>query len=133
MTKPQLFTCMAFADADAAIEFLTALGFAEVLVVRDPDDPATVVHAQFRWRDNGGLMFGSVRPDDELGFAQEPGLGRCNLVVASDEEVDATLARAVAAGATVVQEPHHPPHGGRSTAVRDPEGNLWNIDSYPGE
>lgn len=45
----------------------------------------------------------------------------------------ATLARALAAGATQLDEVHEPPHGGRSVAVRDAEGNLWNIDSYAGE
>ena len=101
MSTPQLYACLRYLDVDAVIPLLEALGFTERAIMRDPDDPRVVHHAQFRWRDNGGLMFGSVRPDDELGFAQEPGLGRCNLVVASDEEVDATLARAVAAGATV--------------------------------
>ena len=50
--------------------------------------------------------------------------------------VDAQLPCVAAAldhGATLAQEPHHPPHGGRSAAVRDAEGNLWNVDSYPGE
>jgi len=133
MDKPQLFHCLAFTDVDRAIDFLTAIGFTEVVVVRDPDDPATVVHAQFRWRDHGGLMFRSVRHDDTLGFASRPGVGACNLVVTSDAEVDRVLTAALDHGATLAQEPHHPPHGGRSAAVRDAEGNLWNIDSYPGE
>lgn len=131
--KPQLFACLCYADADAGIAFLEALGFTEVLVVRDPDDPATVAHAQFRWRDNGGIMLGSVRQDDPTGFASRPGVSAVNLVVGSDAEVDQTLQRALDAGATLVQEPVEPPYGGRTTCVRDAEGNLWNIDSYPGE
>lgn len=133
MTKPQLFHCLAFADADRQIDFLTAIGFTEVLIVRDQDDPTRVVHAQFRWRDNGGLMFGSVRADDPVGFASRPGGGACNLVVESDAVVDEVVAIALAHGATLAQEAHNPPHGGRSAAVRDAEGNLWNVDSYPGE
>lgn len=133
MTKSQLFSCLTFADADRGIEFLKALGFTERIVVRDPDDPSQVRHAQFRWRDTGGVMFGSVRADDEVGFATTPGVGRINLVVASDDDVDATLQRALEAGGRLVQEPQHPPYGGRSAAVADPEGNLWNIDSYEGE
>ena len=92
-----------------------------------------MVHAQFGWRDNGGVMFGSVRENDERGFASTPGVARCNLVVACDEEVDAVLQRALAAGARLVMEPTHPPYGGRCAAVADSEGNLWNIDSYEGE
>ena len=52
---------------------------------------------------------------------------------AAAAEVDRVLTAALDHGATLAQEPHHPPHGGRSAAVRDAEGNLWNIDSYPGE
>lgn len=133
MTKAQLFCCLTYADADRAIEFLTALGLTERLVVRDPDDPTQVRHAQFRWRETGGVMFGSVRADDELGFASTPGAGRTNLVVTCDEAVDETVQRALAAGGRLVQEPQHQPYGGRSAAVADPEGNLWNIDSYEGE
>lgn len=133
MTKSQLFACLAFADADRGIEFLKALGFTERLIVRDPDDPSHVVHAQFRWRDNGGLMVGSVRPGDDREFAPKPGGGRINLVVAGDDEVGATLQRAVAAGGRVVAEVEHQPYGGCCGAVADPEGNMWNIDSYEGE
>lgn len=132
MTKPQLHHCLRYRDADRALAFLQALGFTERLVVRDPGDPSVVVHAQVQWRDNGGVMLGSARRDDKAEYL-EPGRGVCNLVVASDEEVDATVARAVAAGGTLVAEPSHPPHGGRTAGVLDHEGNYWNIDSYEGE
>lgn len=132
-TKPQLFHCLTFLDVDAGIEFVSALGFVERLVVRDEADSSRVVHAQFGWRDNGGIMFGSVRPDDPLGFASRPGQGACNLVFATEAEIDSAVERAVAAGATVVQEPHRPAHGGYSAALRDREGNLWNLDTYAGE
>jgi uncharacterized glyoxalase superfamily protein PhnB len=68
-------------------------------------------------------------------------------------DVDATYARAVGAGASVVtqdpqavwercqtagvdvirepQEPHHDP-GGMTFSVRDPEGNAWSFGSYVG-
>ncbi len=132
MTKPQLFACLTYERGDAALAFLEALGFHPVLIVRDDDDPTRIVHAQLRWRDNGGLMFGSAR-SDELGEHLTPGGGVVNLVVEPDAAVDATLQRAVAAGATIIQEPHHPPHGGRTALARDAEGNYFNIDSYPGE
>lgn len=132
MTTPQLYACLTYIDADAGLAFLTTLGFTEVLVVRDQDDPTRIVHAQLRWRDNGGLMFGSHRVDD-LADVLTPGGAVVNLVVASDADVQATVDRAVAAGATLVQEPHRPPHGGVSALIGDPEGNYFNIDSYPGE
>ncbi len=130
MTQPQLFQCFRFTDADRAITFLRALGFVEQLTVRDPDDPSIVQHAQFRWRENGGIMFGS---DRDGGVGPATGVGCCNIVVASDEEVDATLQRALEAGGTQLNDVNEPPHGGRNVAVTDPEGNIWNIDSYPGE
>lgn len=130
MTKPQLYACLRFTDCDAGIAFVEALGFTERLVVRDPEQPGLIHHAQYQWRDTGGIMFGSDRPD---GIGPAPGTGCINLVVASDAEVDAVLNRALAVGARQLSEITEPDHGGRSVAVADSEGNIWNIDSYPGE
>lgn len=130
MTKPQLFACLRFTDCTAGIAFVEALGFTRRLVVSDPDVPGVVHHAQYHWRDNGGIMFGSDRPD---GIGPAPGTACINLVVPTDDEVNAVLARALAAGATQLDDVHEPDHGGRSVAVADAEGNIWNIDSYTGE
>lgn len=130
MTTPQLYACLRYHDADAAISFVTALGFTERIVVRDESDPAVVAHAQFRWREEGGIMFGTDRTD---GIGPRPGSACVNLVVASDDEVDRVLAAALGAGGKQLDEVHEPPYGGRSVALADPEGNIWNIDSYPGE
>lgn len=126
---PQLYACLRCKDADAVINFLTALGFTERLVVRDPDDPTTIHHAQLQWRANGGLMLGS---DRDGGFGPTPGAACINIVVATDDDVDATVQRAVAAGGRQLGDVHQPDHGGRTAAVTDPEGNIVNIDSYPG-
>lgn len=130
MTTPQLYACLRYKDADAAIAFVTALGLTERLVVRDEKDPSFVHHAQFRWRDNGGVMFGS---DRDGGVGPDTAAACTNLVVATDEEVDQVLAAALDAGGEQLGELQEPPHGGRSVAVTDPEGNIWHIDSYPGE
>lgn len=130
MTTSQLYACLRYAEADAAIAFVTALGFTERLVVRDETDPSFVHHAQFRWRETGGIMFGS---DRETSIGPRAGAGCVNLVVPDDAEVDRVLAAALAAGGRQLDDVHEPPHGGRSVAVADPEGNIWNIDSYPGE
>lgn len=131
MTTPQLYATFRYQDADQALAFLRALGFTERLVVRDEQDPSVVQHAQLQWRDNGGVMLGSVQPRMHPG----PTVGQqsANLVVASDAEVDATIQRALQAGGTLAQEIRENPYGGRSGLIRDPEGNHWNIDSYPGE
>ncbi|MCT1386140.1 VOC family protein [Brachybacterium sp. p3-SID1565] len=134
MTTPQLYHCLRSTDADRTIAFLTALGFTEKLVFRDPEDPTIVHHAQFQWRDHGGLMLGSVRGDEEETAPWfRPGASVCNLVVPSDEQVDEVLRRGVEAGGRVAAEPSEPPHGGRTAGILDHDGNYWNIDSYPGE
>lgn len=48
-------------------------------------------------------------------------------VVASKEEVDALLATAAAAGATVTDPPHDRPWGIYSGYFRDLDGHLWEI------
>ena len=48
-------------------------------------------------------------------------------VVASRDEVDAVLAQAKAAGATVTDSPHDRPWGIYSGYFRDPDGHLWEI------
>ena len=75
-------------------------------------------------------MFGTDRED---GIGPRPGTACVNLVVAADDEVDRVLAAARDAGASQLDEVQEPPHGGRTVAVADGEGNIWNIDSYPGE
>ena len=127
MTTPQLFHCLRYTDADRGIDFLQAIGFTTAMIVRDPDDATLVAHAQLAWRDNGGIMLGSVRDDDPHYL---PGI--CNLVVASDEDVDSLFAAALAHGATTVTEPNDAPHGGRNACVADFDDHWWNLDSYPG-
>jgi uncharacterized protein len=47
--------------------------------------------------------------------------------VASEADVDALLARAEAAGATLTDRPHDRPWGIYSGYFRDPDGHLWEI------
>ncbi|WP_232547681.1 VOC family protein [Propioniciclava soli] len=129
MTTPQLYACLKYRDADAALAFLRALGFSERLVVRDDTNPAVVHHAQLQWRDTGGVMLGSAGAGADW---MTPGSTTVNLVVAEDADVDAVLAAGMAAGGRVLSAPDAAPHGGRNAALADPEGNAWNLDSYPG-
>lgn len=128
----QLFHSLQFTDVDRAMEFLRAVGFTENGVHRD--DAGRVVHAQFDWRDTGGVMFGEVvadRPD--TGYQRHAGGSQCYCVVESDADVDTVHAAALAAGATSVIAPQDPDYGGRTCTVRDAEGNQWSFGSYPGE
>ena len=64
----------------------------------------------------------------------EPATGEFSIgqLVASSDEVDALLARAQAAGATLTDEPHERPWGVYSGYFRDPDGHLWEIIWNPG-
>jgi catechol 2,3-dioxygenase-like lactoylglutathione lyase family enzyme len=47
--------------------------------------------------------------------------------VSSKADVDAVLAQAVAAGATLTDRPHDRPWGIYSGYFRDPDGHLWEV------
>jgi uncharacterized glyoxalase superfamily protein PhnB len=49
----------------------------------------------------------------------------------SREEVDATVARAVAAGASLLKAPEETEWGGYSGYVADPDGHAWEIAHNP--
>lgn len=127
-----LFHSLTYDDIDRAIAFLTAVGFTEAAVYRDDKDPSIVNHAQFNWRDSGGVMFGSNRNRTE-GWTDSVGHGHCYCVVETDDEVDRIHAAAVAAGGRSIREPATPDYGGRECGVADPEGNLWSFGTYAGE
>lgn len=48
-------------------------------------------------------------------------------LVSHRDDVDAVLAQARAAGATVTDEPHERPWGIYSGYFRDPDGHLWEV------
>ena len=129
--KPQLFHCLKYTDAPAAIDFLTALGFTEVRRYTDENDPTIVQHAELTWRDNGGVMLGSAVASG-LDDLNEGRVHSAYLVVATDEEVDAAHSAALASGGRSVREPSTPDYGGRETTVADLEGHLWSVGIYPG-
>jgi len=134
MTQRTLFHSLQYDDVEAGMDFLRAVGFTEAVVYRD--DSGAVVHAQFDWRDTGGVMFGSVRRADDgerEGWLRSSGHGQCYCVVETDDDVRRVHEAALAAGATSVQAPTAPDYGGLTCAVRDPEGNQWSFGTYPGE
>jgi catechol 2,3-dioxygenase-like lactoylglutathione lyase family enzyme len=51
--------------------------------------------------------------------------------VGTRDEVDATLRRAEAAGATLLNKPHDRPWGIYSGYFQDPDGHLWEIMHNP--
>ena len=127
-TETTIWPTLVYADAPAALRFLTeAFGFEETLVVPGEGD-GVVAHAEMRWPLGGGIMLGSVRADSILG---EQHAGVASVCVYTDEP-DALFARATAAGAEVALGLEDTSYGARSFTVRDPEGNLWTFGTYRG-
>ena len=127
---PTVWPTLRANDARALIRFLVdVVGFEETLVIGGDDD--TVSHGELSWPLGGGIMLGSAGergPDDP--WALQPGSFGCYVVA---DDPDKIHERVVAAGATIIQEPHDTDYGSREFAMRDPEGNRWSFGTYAGE
>ncbi|MDG6107805.1 VOC family protein [Dactylosporangium aurantiacum] len=125
---PQVWPTLRATDARALIRFLVdAFGFQEVVVHGDGD---RVDHAQLAWPLGGGIMLGSVRPEEGDTWPLRPGTFGAYVVT---DDPDALHARALAAGAVPHLDLTDTDYGSRDFAVRDPEGNLWSFGTYRGE
>ena len=87
---------------------------------------------------DGGLIL-ALYPRTELAkdagiplTPPQPGEFSIGHLVGSREEVDALLAQAVAAGATLTGPPYERAWGIYSGYFRDPDGHLWEIIWNPG-
>jgi catechol 2,3-dioxygenase-like lactoylglutathione lyase family enzyme len=101
-------------------------------------DDATPAGALAMFRLHGGLIM-AVYPRSELALdagiplgPPKPGEFSIGHIVSSRSEVDALLAQAAAAGATLTDRPHERPWGIYSGYFRDPDGHLWEIIWNPG-
>jgi PhnB protein len=103
-------------NADVELTFLkSAYGGNEVTCHRGPDN--TVMHAEVAIGDSL-VMLG------QAGGQWTPRAAALYLWV---EDVDATYARALAAGATSESEPEDKPYGHRNAGVIDQSGITWWI------
>lgn len=127
---------LAVADLERALAFyrdglgLESTGIFGTEFAGDETNPSGTV-AMFHLR--GGLIL-SVWPRTELAKDANipfgpPKTGEFSLghAVASKAEVDALIAQAEAAGATVTQPPRDRPWGIYAGYFRDPDGHLWEI------
>jgi uncharacterized glyoxalase superfamily protein PhnB len=105
--------------ADQVIKFMeNAFGARERM--RLPGPGGTVGHAEVEIGDSL-IMIADV---DERGKVM-PGMIHLYL-----EDVDGVYARALAAGATSVEEPEDKFYGDRNAAVQDTAGNQWYISTH---
>jgi uncharacterized protein len=127
---------LAVADLDRALAFyrdglgLPTQGVIGTEWVGDDRTPAGAI-ALFELQ--GGLLLAlyprtELAKDANIALAPPiPGEFSIGHLVSSKVEVDALLARAQAAGATVADQPHNRPWGIYSGYFRDPDGHLWEI------
>jgi catechol 2,3-dioxygenase-like lactoylglutathione lyase family enzyme len=104
-------------DLARARAFYEALGWRGAQL---PDDEVAFYQA-------GGMIFGLWAA---LGGHGAPGIELAHNV-RSTEEVDALLAEAKRAGATIVRPAARAEWGGYSGAFADPEGYVWEIAHNP--
>jgi PhnB protein len=83
------------------------------------DNPGHGIHRELRIG-SSMIMLGETGD-------QKPGLSRPVAFHVFVDDVDATFARAIAAGATSLGEPADRPYGERSGFISDPYGNRWFI------
>jgi catechol 2,3-dioxygenase-like lactoylglutathione lyase family enzyme len=126
---------LAVADLDRALAFYRALGLESpgVIGTEFRGDATTPAGAAAMFQLQGGLML-ALYPRAELAKdanvpLDEPRTGEFSIgqLVPTKADVDATLALAEAAGATLTDEPHERPWGIYSGYFRDPDGHLWEI------
>lgn len=128
-TPKTVWPCLVYRDARAAERFLRdVLGFE--ITASYPPEGDDVAHAEARWPEGGGVMFGSAGRDDSVTSAQPVG-GSSVYVVTDDPHP--VLARCEAAGVRVVKPMADEDYGSTGFSITDAEGNLWSFGTYRGE
>jgi uncharacterized glyoxalase superfamily protein PhnB len=82
---------------------------------------------------DGAVAHAEVKIGDSIvmvGQARDQWKGRTAMLYLYVPDMDATFKRALAAGATSVQEPTDQFYGDRNGGVQDPSGNQWWISTH---
>ena len=126
---------LAVRDLERSLEFYRRLGLKSEGVIGtefEPDDTTPGgAAAMFELED--GLILALYGRSDLAKDASvalttpEPGEFSIGHLVPSKADVDAVLAEAVNAGATLTEKPHERPWGIYSGYFRDPDGHLWEV------
>jgi PhnB protein len=111
-------------DGVALLEFAKqAFGAEETVRAMTP----TGVHGEIRIGDSMVMMGGGVAGK------KFPATLHPNALHVYVEDADAVCQKAVAAGATLIDEPRDQEYGERSGTVKDAAGNFWYIATHKGE
>ena len=117
-------------DAAKALAFYeSAFGFTRRDVMTD--DSGRVTHAEVTWHD-ATIMFAPEDPDGPLPSRAPATAGGPSPVAlyVYVPDVDALVARATAAGASVLLPPADMPWGDRMASLADPDGHAWNFAAF---
>jgi uncharacterized protein len=126
---------LAVSDLERALDFYRALGLESsgVIGTEFTGDDTNPSGSAAMFELEGGLML-ALYPRTELAKDANvpfgpPKTGEFSIgqLVASKADVDAVLAKAEAAGATLTDEPYDRPWGIYSGYFRDFDGHLWEI------
>lgn len=134
-TSPNIYPCLSYRDARAAIDWLgEAFGFEELMV--HPGEDREIGHAELSLGP-GIVMLGSASeampeiPTDAKNDAGELDFSRVPFALyVAVEDVDAHHDRARAAGAEIVRPLSDTDYGAREYGCRDLEGNVWSFGNY---
>jgi uncharacterized protein len=126
---------LAVSDLERALDFYRALGLESsgVIGTEFAGDDTNPSGSAAMFELEGGLTL-ALYPRTELAKdanvpLEPPTTGEFSIgqLVADKADVDALLAKAKAAGATLTDEPHERPWGIYSGYFRDLDGHLWEI------
>ncbi len=121
-TGPTIVPTIRYADARAAIEFLSkAFGFTAGPITEGAE--GAIVHVELTYAD-AVVMLGSKSGAD----SPYDTVRVCTYLVT--DTPDALHDRALDAGAEIVQQLSDQDYGSRELAARDPEGNVWAFGTY---
>lgn len=113
--------------AARAIDFYKkALGATEIM--RMPGPGESIGHAELKFGDSH-LMLADEMPEMGYRGPQSPGSSPVSLMLYVDD-VDRTIERAVAEGATIVKPIQDQFYGDRSGTLHDPFGHTWTIATH---
>lgn len=127
--EPTVWPSVGFTDVEAAVRLLTE-GFGFVVTAMYHDADGTVAHAEARWPDGGGVMFGSRGKPGAWGALGPQGV---YVVAAAAATVDEIYKRVTAMdGVEVVDPLADTDYGSHQFSVRDRDGNLWCVGTYRG-
>lgn len=124
MTVHELFPYLCVRDSALAIEFYRdVFGVTEKFRLDEPG--GRIGHAEL---DFGGatLMLCDEFPEYDI-REPNPGAGTSVTLHVHVDDADATIARALAAGATLLMPAKDQFYGERSGVFRDPFGHRWNV------